>query len=159
MNCSNHQFDSYVGEGRDLLIEKSKQERNSTKEADVLLETHGKRNGEEMIMTTCPSVEGCRIKRQCGLVFGERVFKIWKCQTYCVLHETEFDNNYDTELLGSSRDILSAREYAIQMMKQQAENRNANAILGVQINTALGEDIFHICVFGTAVEIEAISPA
>ena len=112
----------------------------------------------EMILTTCPSVEGYRIKRQCGLVFGEVAFKTGFFKSL----GAAFDNIGDLlsagskELSGTARLLADAREYAMNKIKDDAINRGANAIIGIDSESSIGGDIMHVTIYGTAVEIEKI---
>ena len=118
-----------------------------------------KRLHQEMILTTCPSVEGYRIKRQCGLVFGEVAFKTGFFKSL----GASFDNFVDIlsfgdkELSGTARILSSAREYAITKLKDSAMEKKANAIIGVDAESSVGGDIMHVTIYGTAVELEKIS--
>ena len=82
----------------------------------------------EMILTTCPSVEGYRIKRQCGLVFGEVAFKtgFFKSLGASLDNLVDIVSFGDKELSGTARLLSNARDYAINKLKDEAINRNAS---------------------------------
>lgn len=113
---------------------------------------------KEMIMTSCPSVEGFRIKRQCGLVFGEVAFKTGFFKSLGASFDNFVDilSAGDKELSGTARLLSNAREYAMTKLIDAAIDRDANAIVGVDAESSVGLDIIHITIYGTAVEIEKI---
>lgn len=62
----------------------------------------------------------------------------------------------DKELSGTARLLSDARDYAITKLKDEAINRDANAIIGIDAESSVGGDIMHVTIYGTAVEIEKI---
>lgn len=118
---------------------------------------------EEMIMSTCHSIENYRVKRHCGLVFGEIVFKTNYFKTLGAGFENMLDKFVanvtfdDAELSGTTRMISNARKYAITRMKDEAIERDANAIVGIQVESSVGGEYLHITMTGTAVELESQS--
>ena len=112
----------------------------------------------EMIMTTCPSVEGYRITKQCGLVFGEVAFKIGALKSMAASFENWVEKSFsigDTELSGTAWILSDAKKYAMNKMIDRAVERDANAIVGISVESSFGgEDILHVSMSGTAVNIE-----
>lgn len=105
-----------------------------------------------MIVTTTPSIEGKTIKDQFGVVIGEAIIGA----------------NIIRDLFASVRDVVGgrseayeksireAREIAFREMQQDAENRGANAIVGVDIDyEVIGQQgsMMMVSVSGTAVRV------
>ena len=113
----------------------------------------------EMILTTCPGLEGYRIKRQCGLVFGEVAFKTGFFKSLGASFDNFVDimSSGDKELSGTARLLSDARDYAITKLKDEAIDRDANAIIGIDAESSVGGDIMHVTIYGTAVEIEKLA--
>lgn len=111
-----------------------------------------------MVLSSCQTVDGYRASEQLGLVFGECVFK----SGFLKRLSASFDNLGDmlslseTELTGSARLLEEARNYAISKMKNEAVQRGANAIIGIDAETSVGGDFIHVTIFGTAVKLEKI---
>lgn len=110
----------------------------------------------EMILSTCPSIDGYRVVKQLGLVFGECAYKTGLMKSLSATFENMGDilTAGDKELSGTSRLLESAREYAIQKMKKAAGERGANAVIGIDSESSIGGDIMHITIYGTAVALE-----
>jgi uncharacterized protein YbjQ (UPF0145 family) len=113
---------------------------------------------KELVLTSCPSVEGFRIKKQCGLVFGEVAFKtgFFKSLGATIDNFVDILSSGDKELSGTARLLSNARDYAITKLMDEAIDRDANAIVGIDAESSVGLDIIHITIYGTAVEIEKI---
>ena len=105
-----------------------------------------------MIVTTTPNVEGKRIIEYCGLVAGEAIMGA----------------NLFKDLFASIRDIVGgragayekelvrAREIAIQELKEAASKLGANAVVGVDLDyEVLGEagGMLMVNASGTAVVV------
>ncbi len=111
-----------------------------------------------MILTTCPSIEGYRMTQQFGLVFGEILFK----SGFMNRLAASFDNFADLlsfgdqEMTGTTDLLENARKYAINKMITQAAKKGANAIVGIDFESSAGGSIIHITVSGTAVRVEPI---
>ena len=106
-----------------------------------------------MIVTTTPNIEGKRIREYCGLVAGEAIMGA----------------NLFKDLFASIRDIVGgragayekelirAREIALQEMKDAAGKLGANAVVGVDLDyEVLGESggMLMVNASGTAVVVE-----
>ena len=111
-----------------------------------------------MMLSTCPSIEGYRIKKQFGLVFGECLFKAGFLKSLSASLENigAVLSFGDQELSGTTTLLDNAREYAINKMIDKAANLGANAIIGIDSESSAGGDIIHIAIMGTAVFIEPI---
>ncbi len=131
----------------EIQREKRQQEENQRKE--VL---------ERMLLTTCPSVEGYRIKRQCGLVFGEIAFKtgFFKSLGAALDNLGDIISFGDKELSGTAKLLANAREYAMTKLKEETIRRGANAVIGIDAESSFGGDLMHITIYGTAVVLEKI---
>ena len=103
-----------------------------------------------MQLTTTPSIEGKTIARYCGIVAGEAVLGA----------------NVFKDLFASIRDIVGgrsgtyegelrkAREIAFRELEEQAKERGANAVVGIDIDyETVGKDssMLMVSVSGTAV--------
>lgn len=111
-----------------------------------------------ILLTTSPYIEGYRIVKHCGLVFGDTVFKL----SFTNRISASIDDFSDTlsfgdkELSGSTRLLVKAREYAIKKMKEEAVKKEANAIIGIDSDGTFGSGVNHVTISGTAVIIEKI---
>lgn len=115
-------------------------------------------NKDSMMLSTCPSIEGYKIKKQLGLVFGECLFKAGFLKSLSASFENigAVLSFGDKELSGTTTLLDNAREYAINKMIDKAANLGANAIIGIDSESSAGGDIIHIAIMGTAVNIEPI---
>ena len=104
-----------------------------------------------MIITTSPNIEGKKIVEYIVIVSGEAVMGA----------------NILRDLLASIVDIVGgrsgqyeqkfqeAREFAVNDMEAEAEERGANAIIGVDIDYEMvGDSMMLVTASGTAVKIE-----
>jgi uncharacterized protein YbjQ (UPF0145 family) len=105
-----------------------------------------------MIVTTTPDVEGQRISAYLGVVTGEAIVGA----------------NVIRDLMATARDIFGgrsgayeeelrkARTAALSEMEQQAQQLNASAIVGVDIDyESIRGSMLMVSVSGTAVRLEA----
>lgn len=113
---------------------------------------------EEMILTTCPSVEGYHITKQLGLVYGEVVYKagFLKGLGAAISDLGDTFTLSDREMSGSMKLIDDAREYATNKMIGIAASRGANAVIGIDAESSMGGDIMHTTIYGTAVFLEKL---
>ena len=106
-----------------------------------------------MIVTTTPSVEGCRIAEYKGVVFGEVIAGVNFAKDFMAGLTNFFggrSTTYEEELIG-------ARRQAMAEMEQRAAEMGADAVVGVDIDyEVLGADngMLMDTVSGTAVRIE-----
>lgn len=111
-----------------------------------------------LIMTTCPQVDGYRAVEQLGLVFGEFHFRHMFSKELMFTIDTVAgalalsDNETDEP----SRMLAAARKLAMGKMAKEAVSRGANAIIGINVESTYGQDITHTMTYGTAVRLEAI---
>ena len=108
-----------------------------------------------MLVTTASSLEGYRIVEQFGVVFGESVFKHGFLKSAgASLSDTMDRLRFGShELSGSTSLIQSAREHAYEKLVSQAKARGANAIIALDAENVIGEDVMYILLYGTAVRV------
>ena len=157
--CPKCKYDTKYSDGGALFKLKQKRMLSNEEwaEARKTQEQHLEQQKEKLILTTCPSVEGYRIKRQCGLVFGEATF--WICD-YNSTKNNELEklgepwSRGDRLLNGVDRIKNYARTYAIQKLKEEAFSRDANAVVGITATTSYAGSEVVASLYGTAVVIE-----
>ncbi len=109
----------------------------------------------DIILSTAPLVEGYRIVKQYGIVYGETVFR----HGFLTSLSENIMNTIDSfkfspgEMSGSMRLIERARDHAYEKMIKEAKGRGANAIIAVQTNNTFGADFMYLQLCGTAVYI------
>ena len=103
-----------------------------------------------MLVTTTPTIEGKPIKQYVGLVTGEAILGA----------------NLFKDLFAGIRDIVGGRsgayerelrraqEIAISEMQQMAQARGANAIVGVDLDYEVINNMLMVSASGTAVSLE-----
>lgn len=107
----------------------------------------------DIIVTTTNSIEGKRIIEYKGIVFGE------------VVNGVDFIRDFAagiTNILGGrsgsyENELVSARENAINELKQRAARLGANAVVGIKVDyETLGQNgsMLMVTASGTAVEVE-----
>ncbi|MGN0554987.1 MAG: YbjQ family protein [Candidatus Fimenecus sp.] len=105
-----------------------------------------------MILTTTPNVEGYPVKSYLGLVCGE------------VISGVDFVKDFTaglTNLFGGrsgsyEKELIEAREQAVNEMAQRAAQMGANAIIGIDIDYEVlgqGGNMLMVTASGTAVTI------
>lgn len=111
---------------------------------------------KDMILTTAPFVDGYDVTVQHGLVFGEVFIKMGFLKNMVAAFEDigAILSFGDNELSGSTSLLDDAREYAIKKMKYKAIKKGANAIIGIDSESSIGDSIIKISIMGTAVTIE-----
>jgi len=112
---------------------------------------------KNMPLSTCQSIPGYKIVEHCGLVFGDTYFR----DSYIGSGQALGDNLIDAfspgehELTGSVETIERARNFAIKKLKREADKLHANAVIGIDSETSMGDNfIVQITLYGTAVRIE-----
>ena len=109
----------------------------------------------DFLLSTASTLEGYRIVRQCGVVFGETVFK----HSFLDNLSASISNTIDSfslrgkEMSGSVDLIETAREYAYKKMIAEAKQRRANAIIAIESDNTIGNNIMYISLYGTAVQV------
>jgi uncharacterized protein YbjQ (UPF0145 family) len=111
-----------------------------------------------MILSTCSSLEGFHVIEQKGLVFGECLFKtgLLKQIDASFADFSSIISSGDQELSGTTEMLENARKYAINKMIAKAAKLGANAIIGIDSESSMGASIIHITIYGTAVNVEPI---
>ncbi len=102
-----------------------------------------------MIVTTTPSVEGQRISQYHGIVVGE-----------AILGANVFKDVFAgiTDILGGrsnayEEEMASARETALSEMEESARNKGANAVVGVDLDYEVINNMLMVSASGTAVTV------
>lgn len=113
---------------------------------------------EQLLFTTCDFLEGYRVTEQLGLVFGDVVFKTGLINAISATAKNLTDiliHIGDREMSGTAKMLKNAREYALDILRQEAEKKGANAVIGIECKTACGIDgLIQINFSGTAVIVE-----
>ena len=106
-----------------------------------------------MVTTTTPSVEGKRIIGYKGIVFGEVISGV----NFVKDIAASFSNFFGGRSESYEKELIQARENAIEEMEKRAETLGANAVVGVDIDyEVLGADngMLMVTASGTAVIVE-----
>lgn len=114
---------------------------------------------DSFYMTTANTLEGFAIVEQLGIVFGETVFK------HSILDNISagISNTVDslrfraTEMSGSMNLIGKARDYAYGKLVEEAKKKGANAVIAIESDNTIGNNIMYISLYGTAVKVVPIS--
>lgn len=107
------------------------------------------------ILSTTGSLEGYHVVKQCGVVYGETVFK----HSFLDNLSASIHNKIDSfslrgkELSGSVDLIEIAREHAYRKMIEDAKKKDANAIIGIKADTTMADKIMYLSLYGTAVKV------
>ena len=112
---------------------------------------------KDMILSTCQTIPGYRIVKHCGLVFGETFYRNSYMAGGLAMADDWIDSlsGGEHELTGSAETTEKARAFAIKKLKREADKLYANAVIGIDAETSLGDNwIVHITLYGTAVQIE-----
>ena len=105
-----------------------------------------------MIVTTTPSVEGKTILEYKGIVFGEVISGVNVIRDFAAGLSNFFGGRSGTY----EEELANARETALQELEERAQERGANAVVGVDIDyEILGSDngMLMVTVSGTAVVV------
>ena len=114
---------------------------------------------EDFFMTTASSLEGYIIVKQCGIVFGETIFKNSALDSLSAGISNVVDSFRlkSTEMTGQLSLIENARRFAYNKMVSEAKSRGANAIIAIDSDNTIGANsIMYISLFGTAVKVISI---
>ena len=105
-----------------------------------------------MILTTTPNVEGYPVKSYLGLVCGEVISGVDFVKDF-----TAGLTNFFGGRSGSyEKELIEAREQAVDEMAQRAAQMGANAIIGIDIDYEVlgqGVNMLMVTASGTAVTI------
>lgn len=111
---------------------------------------------EEFLLTTAHNLEGYIIVKQCGIVFGETVFKNSALDQLSAGVSNMIDSLRfkATELAGQVELIENAREYAYNKLIEAAKKRGANAVIAIESDNTIGNgNMMYISLYGTAVKV------
>jgi len=106
-----------------------------------------------MIVTTTPSVEGCKIVEYKGIVFGEVIAGVNVIKDMVAGLSNFFGGRSATY----EDELIQARQQAVAEMQQRAMQMGANAVVGVDIDyEVLGADngMLMVTASGTAVVVQ-----
>lgn len=106
-----------------------------------------------MIVTTTPSVEGCRITEYKGVVFGEVIAGVNFVKDFVAGLSNFFGGRSGTY----EEELINARQQALAEMEQRAAQLGADAVVGVDIDyEVLGADngMLMVTASGTAVRLD-----
>ena len=109
----------------------------------------------DCLLTTAPTLEGYHIVEQCGIVYGETVFR----HGFTARLGAGLANLADSfslrskEMSGSVSLIESARAFAYEKMIAEAKQRGANAIIAIDTDNTIGDEIMYLSLYGTAVKV------
>ena len=115
---------------------------------------------DEFFLTTANNLEGYVIVKQCGIVFGETVFKnsAWDKLDAGISNMVDSFRIKATEMTGQMDLIEKAREFAYKKLIDQAKSRGANAVIAIDSDNTIGEgNIMYISLYGTAVKVISVS--
>jgi uncharacterized protein YbjQ (UPF0145 family) len=104
-------------------------------------------------ITTTPGIEGRRITKYCGIVNGEAILgaNVFK-DLFAGIRDLVGGRSATYE-----RELQRARDIALQELEQQAQERGANAVVGVDLDyEVLGQanGMLMVSASGTAVVVE-----
>ena len=106
-----------------------------------------------MIVTTTPSVEGRRITKYKGVVFGEVIAGVNFVKDFVAGLSNFFGGRSGTY----EEELINARQQALDEMEQRAAQLGADAVVGVDIDyEVLGADngMLMVTASGTAVRLD-----
>ena len=110
----------------------------------------------KVILSTASVLEGYKVKKQLGVVYGETVFKPSAGQQFVsaigdVFRTFSFSAK---EMKGQVSIIEEARRFAYVKMMRSALDLGANAIIAIDSDNTIGESICYLSLYGTAVYVE-----
>ena len=104
-----------------------------------------------MIVTTTPTIEGKRITQYCGIVVGE-----------AILGANVIRDLFAgvTDILGGrsaayEEELAKARETALREMQERASATGANAVVGVDLDYEVINNMLMVSASGTAVVVQS----
>lgn len=109
------------------------------------------------ILTTTNSVDGYVVKKYLGVITQDIVYKAGlynEALSAVVDFGNLFLNPDDAAMNGVSDEINTARKYVLSQFEEKAEKLGANAVIGIDLETAYGSTISRVSINGTAVRIE-----
>ncbi|PIE98837.1 MAG: hypothetical protein CR988_01280 [Treponema sp.] len=106
-----------------------------------------------MIISTTPNIPGHEIRECKGLVFGEVVAGVNFVKDFFA----GFSNFFGGRSGSYEKEIINAREEALQELKQRTEDMGCNAVVGVKVDYETigsnGNYMMMVTASGTAVSI------
>lgn len=105
-----------------------------------------------MILTTTPSVEGRQILEYKGIIFGEVISGVDVLRDFTA----GLSNFFGGRSGAYEEELINARETALRELEQRAQERGANAVVGVDVDyEVLGSNngMLMVTASGTAVLI------
>ena len=105
-----------------------------------------------MILTTTPNVEGYPVKSYLGLVCGEVISGVDFVKDFAA----GLSNFFGGRSGSYEKELIEAREQAVNEMAQRAAQMGANAIIGIDIDYEVlgqGGNMLMVTASGTAVTI------
>ncbi len=102
------------------------------------------RNSYDMILTTASNLEGYKILKQLGVVYGETVLKASFLSSVGAAL-SNFKDSFSLsqrEMSGTMSLINDAREFAYKKMISDAKNRGANAIIAIDSDNTIGGEYY-----------------
>jgi len=107
-----------------------------------------------MIITTTPQIEGKRIVEYKGIVFGEVISGVNFIKDFTA----ELSNFFGGRSGSYEGELIEARENALREMEQRAQDLDANAVVGIDIDYEVlghgGNNMLMVTASGTAVIVE-----
>lgn len=106
-----------------------------------------------MLVSTTPTIEGKRITKYCGVIAGEAILgaNIFK-DLFAGIRDLVGGRSGTYE-----RELQRAREIALKELQERAQELDANAVVGVDIDYEVlgsGASMLMVSVSGTAVVLE-----
>lgn len=138
---------------RDFEVQRKKEQETKEKNQALLERT------SNMILTTTSSLEGYKVVKHLGLVFGELVYKAKLGQAISATIENISDSlsfGQEIEMSGTAQLLERARTFALEKLKKAAGEKGANAVIGIDAESSAGGDVIHATIYGTAVYVEKI---
>lgn len=139
--------------------EKAREEaREKAEQEQREIDAHLTENFKNMILSSCETIDGYRVDKQLGLVFGECLYVAsdLKKLTAGMFYNID-ESSFKGVELGETDIIEQAREYAIKKMKRVAAIRGANAIIGIDAESSISSNnVVHVTIYGTAVHLEKV---
>ena len=111
---------------------------------------------EEFLLTTANNLEGYIVLKQCGVVFGETVFKNSAMDqlTAGISNMIDSIRFKATEMTGQVELIENARQFAYEKLINAAKRKGANAVIALESDNTIGDGgIMYISLYGTAVKV------
>lgn len=106
-----------------------------------------------MIITTTPTIQGKKIVRYHGIVFGEVVAGVDFVKDIAA----SFTNFFGGRSSSYESEMINARKEAIEELMKRADELDANAVVGIDVDYEVlgqGGSMLMITASGTAVTVE-----